>query len=129
MVFRLFHFDSLTFIFRLKMRDCEVAKAKVRRCDGEASHFCLRLFDCILQISVDYIECDAGIVLAQGLPINLRCRKYARPSCLLQMLINSSLYYTTGKQPLGQRAYYEPVLVMPNQNKILCPPTILHMHF
>lgn len=33
------------------------------------------------------------------------------------MLINSSLYYTTAKQPLGQRAYYEPVLVMPNQKK------------
>lgn len=83
MVFRLFHFDSCTFILRLKMRDCEVAKAKVRRCDGEGSHFCLRLFDCILQISVDYTECDAGIVLAQGLPINLRYTKYARPSCLL----------------------------------------------
>lgn len=42
------------------------------------------------------------------------------------MLINSSLYYTTAKQPLGQRAYYEPVLVMPNQKNIMSANNSTH---
>ena len=82
-------------VAKAKLRRCEGEGAKVRRCESESakakeryyyrpfptshsglrifarSHF--RLFDCIQQASVDYIEFYAGTVLARGLPIHLRC--------------------------------------------------------
>lgn len=49
------------------------------------SHFRIRILWSHSQVSIDYIEFDASILLAQSLPINLRYYWYActSPSCLL----------------------------------------------
>ena len=94
-------------VAKAKVRECDGEGAKVRRCDGEArrcedakakkryyyrsftfatSHSRLRLFYSIQKVSVDYIEFDAGTILAK-----------------VFRLIHDNI----GTHPLGLCAYYE----------------------
>lgn len=82
--------------FRAQMRECEAAKMRKRRSDttiasspSKLRTFAFNFFYYIQPVSVDSIECDAGTVPAQGLPINLR-------------------WYACG---IGHRVYYECLLI------------------